>query len=218
MRGWGRCLWVAMVVGCTGGVSAPDAGVAPDPATMSITLGEAVDGIGGQGVLKAKLATSRGTIEVELFEERAPQAVANFVALARGLRLFRDPTDGTWGKGAFYDGLNFHRVVPGFLIQAGCPRGDGRGGPGYVFDDEIDPELKHRRAGMVAMVNAGPNTNGSQFYITDAPAPHLDGKHTIFGKVTEGLQIVQKIARVPRDDQDRPKEPVKLLSVTFERG
>ncbi len=217
MRRFGLIL-LACFGGCTSGTGTPDAGVAPDPATATITLGEAVYGIGGKGALKAKLATSRGTIEVELFEKQAPQAVANFVSLARGLRPFRNPEDGQWVNRAFYDGLDFHRVIPGFMIQSGCPRGDGRGGPGYVFDDEFDAAIKHDRAGILAMVNAGPNTNGSQFYITDAPTPHLDGKNTIFGRVTDGLQVVQKIARVPRDGEDRPKKPVKLLSVTFERG
>ncbi len=203
---------------CANDTANPDAGVRPDPATLSVTLGEAVAGIGGEGPLRAKLVTSRGMIIVELYDEKAPRAVANFVALARGQRPFKDQQTGEWVQRPFYDGLTFHRVVPGFMIQGGCPRGDGKGGPGYVFDDEFDESLRHDRAGVVAMVNAGPNTNGSQFYITDAPAPHLDGQHTIFGRVVDGLDVVQKIARVERGEDDRPKEPVQVLSVTFERG
>ena len=212
-------LAVFVAVGCDESPPAPvDAGVKPDPATLSMTLGEAVEGIGGEGALKAKLATSRGTIIVELFAVKTPKTVANFVALARGLRPFKSVQTGEWVRKPFYDGLTFHRVIPGFMIQGGCPHGDGRGGPGYVFDDELDEARRHDRAGVMAMVNAGPDTNGSQFYITDAPAPHLDGKNTIFGRVVDGLEVVQRIARVPRDDDDRPKEPVQLLSVTFERS
>ena len=207
----------AALLGCAQESVAPDAAVPPDPATAKITLGEAVSGIDGEGKLHAQLETSRGIITIALFEEQTPKTVANFVALARGLRSFKTVTDGEWTKRPFYDGLTFHRVVPGFVIQGGCPLGNGQGGPGYVFDDELG-NAKHDRAGVVAMVNAGPNTNGSQFYITDAPAPHLDGKNTIFGRVTDGLEVVQRIARVPRDGDDRPKEPVKLLSVTFQRS
>ncbi|MEM7679097.1 MAG: peptidylprolyl isomerase, partial [Myxococcota bacterium] len=157
-----------------------DAGVVVDPATVLITLGDALKGIEGRGPLKAKLTTDAGFMEIRLHEEKAPRAVANFVALARGLRPAKDAKTGAWVKRPFYDGLLFHRVIPGFMIQTGCPRGDGRGGPGYVFDDEFSEDLKHDGAGVVAMVNAGPDTNGSQFYITDAPAPHLDGRNTIF--------------------------------------
>ena len=212
-------LFSAALAGCAQGASSTnDAGVAPDPATLSITLGEAVSGIGGEGALRATIATNQGSIVVELFEAKVPRTVANFVALARGLRPFIDPEDGQWVRRPFFDDLTFHRVIPGFMVQSGCPRGDGRGGPGYVFDDELLPGLLHDREGIMAMVNAGPNTNGSQFYITDAPAPHLDGKNTVFGRVVDGLAVVQRIARVPRDENDRPQTPVKIVSVTFERG
>ncbi len=214
------CFAVMVPVGCKEPPSSTpvDAGVKPDPTSLTMTLGDAVEGIGGTGGLKAKLATSRGTIVVELFDAETPKTVTNFVALARGLRPFKSVETGEWVTKPFYDGLTFHRVVPGFMIQGGCPHGDGRGGPGYVFDDELDDARRHDRAGVMAMVSAGPDTNGSQFYITDAPAPHLDGKNTIFGRVVDGLEVVQRIARVPRDDDDRPKKPVQILSVTFERS
>ncbi|MEL7368639.1 MAG: peptidylprolyl isomerase [Myxococcota bacterium] len=211
-------LW-GLVVGCAANESAPtDAGAPIDPAALTITLGDALKGIEGKGPLKAALTTDQGVIEVLLLEKEAPKTVANFVALARGLRPAKDVESGEWVKRPFYDGLTFHRVIPGFMIQSGCPHGDGRGGPGYVFDDELSDGLRHDNAGIVAMVNAGPHTNGSQFYITDAPAPHLDGRNTIFGRVVKGLEVVQKIARAPRDKDDRPQKPTKLVSVRFKRG
>ena len=215
---WRPILLVVAFAGCARDATAPDAGAAPDPATLSTTLAEAVEGIDGKGDLKAKLATSRGTIEVRLLEAQAPRTVANFVSLARGLRPFRDPETGEWVKRPFYDGLSFHRVIPGFMIQGGCPRGNGQGGPGYVFDDELTEDLVHNGEGVMGMVNAGPNTNGSQFYITDAPTPHLDQKNTIFGRVVKGIGVVRKIARAPRDGDDRPQKEVRILSVTFERS
>lgn len=217
-----RYVWAGLfaLAGCANETSksAPDVGVAPDPARMTLTLGQALEGISGEGQLQAKLKTSQGTIVIALFEQQTPRTVANFVALARGRRPFIDPDTGEWVERPFYDGLLFHRVIPGFIIQGGCPRGDGRGGPGYVFDDEPVESLVHDRAGLVGMVSAGPNTNGSQFYITDSPAPHLDGQTTLFGRVVKGRQVVQKIARVARDADDRPKTPVTILTVTIERG
>ena len=140
----------------------------------------------------ATLHTSRGAIVLELFDEDAPKTVANFVELA--------------GKG-YYDGLVFHRVIPDFMIQGGCPRGDGTGGPGYEFEDEANAHRIVR--GALAMANRGPNTNGSQFFIVTADdCPWLDGKHTVFGRVTSGMDVVDDISNLPRDSRDRPREPV----------
>ncbi|MCC6223787.1 MAG: peptidylprolyl isomerase [Thermoleophilia bacterium] len=148
----------------------------------------------------ATLHTSMGAIELELFDEDAPKTVANFLELA--------------GKG-YYNGLVFHRVIPDFMIQGGCPRGDGTGGPGYEFEDE---QSRHPVArGALAMANRGPNTNGSQFFVVTADAcPWLDGKHTVFGRVTAGLDVVDAISGVPRDGRDRPLEPVTLDRVGLE--
>jgi peptidyl-prolyl cis-trans isomerase B (cyclophilin B) len=142
----------------------------------------------------ATITTSLGPIEIELFDDAAPKTVANFTKLA--------------GEG-YYDDLSFHRVIPDFMIQGGCPNGDGRGGPGYTFEDEFNDHKVVR--GALAMANAGPNTNGSQFFIvtTDA-APWLDGKHTVFGRVTSGLDVVDAIAAVDRDRSDKPKTPVTM--------
>ena len=145
----------------------------------------------------AVLNTSEGAVELELFAEDAPRTVENFTKLAR---------DG------FYDGLVFHRVLPDFMIQSGCPRGDGTGGPGYQFDDE--PSGHHVVQGALAMANAGPNTNGSQFFIVTAEAcPWLDGKHTVFGQVVSGQDIADRISRVERDSRDKPVDPVVIESV-----
>jgi cyclophilin family peptidyl-prolyl cis-trans isomerase len=138
-----------------------------------------------------------GIIKIELFAKEAPVTVQNFMKLCR---------DG------FYDGLVFHRVIAGFMIQGGCPLGDGTGGPGYVIKDEFVASLKHSMAGILSMANAGPNTGGSQFFITLAPTPWLDGKHTIFGKVTEGMDVLKSIGKVRTDDHDRPLEEVKIKS------
>ena len=143
---------------------------------------------------RATFHTSEGQIELELAPEEAPKTVENFTRLA--------------GEG-FYDGLTFHRVIPDFMIQGGCPKGDGTGGPGYTFEDESN-QLRVER-GAVAMANAGPNTNGSQFFIVTAGAcPWLDGKHTVFGRVTEGQDVVDRISKVDRDDRDRPRTPVTV--------
>jgi cyclophilin family peptidyl-prolyl cis-trans isomerase len=145
----------------------------------------------------ATLHTTHGAIELELFEEDAPRTVANFVSLAQ---------DG------FYDGISFHRVIPDFMIQGGCPRGDGTGGPGYEFEDEPNPHRVVR--GALAMANRGPDTNGSQFFIVTAEScPWLDGKHTVFGRVSEGMDTVEAISALPRDAGDRPTEPVSIERV-----
>ena len=152
-----------------------------------------------KNIVKIKIQTSLGDISADLHAGEAPNTVANFVKLAR--------------KG-FYDGIIFHRVIPDFMIQTGDPKGDGTGGPGYTFADEFSPRLKHDKAGVLSMANAGPNTNGSQFFITDVPTPHLNGRHAVFGQVTQGLEVVKKIARVPRDRNDRPLEKVSMIKIT----
>ena len=148
---------------------------------------------------QATLHTNHGAIELELFEEDAPKTVDNFVKLS---------------KDGFYDGITFHRVIPDFMIQGGCPRGDGTGGPGYQFEDEPNEHRVER--GALAMANSGPDTNGSQFFIvTTEAAPWLDGKHTVFGRVADGMDVVDEIADVPRDAADRPREPVKIERVAL---
>jgi peptidyl-prolyl cis-trans isomerase A (cyclophilin A) len=172
------------------------------------SLEHATAGLPGTGALVAKVDTSLGNIVIQLFAEKAPNTVANFVGLARGLRKFKDQKTGEWVTRPFYDGLTFHRREPKFMIQGGCPRGDGRGGPGYVFDDEIT-DLSHDKPGVVSMVNAGKNTNGSQFFITEVPVPHLDRVHPIFGQVTSGIDVVHAIAR--------SSKPVVIERVTVVR-
>jgi peptidyl-prolyl cis-trans isomerase A (cyclophilin A) len=152
--------------------------------------------------------TTEGTFKIELFALQAPRTVENFVSLAEGAKT---------GK-PFYDGTLFHRVIPDFMIQGGDPEGTGRGGPGYRFADEFHAELKHSKPGILSMANAGPNTNGSQFFITVAATPFLDNRHTVFGEVTEGYDIVKKISLAPRNRQDRPLKEVRVNSVKIERA
>ena len=163
----------------------------------------------------AIIETSKGTITAELFEKDAPVTVANFVGLATGTKEYKDLKTGQTKKSHFYDGLVFHRVIPNFMIQGGDPLGVGTGGPGYQFQDEIVPSLTFDKPGKLAMANAGPGTNGSQFFITVAPTPWLNGHHTIFGQVTTGQDVVNAIATTDRDPSDRPKTPVVIKSITF---
>ena len=161
--------------------------------------------------------TSQGNIVIRLLEKEAPKTVANFVGLAEGTKEFTDPRTSKPVKRAFYDGLIFHRVIPQFMIQGGCPLGTGTGDPGYRFADEFHPSLKHDKPGKLSMANAGPGTNGSQFFITVAATPWLDNKHTIFGEVTEGMDIAVKISQLPRGANDKPKEPVVIQALRIER-
>ena len=168
-------------------------------------------------MLQAHFTTSEGSFTVRLFDKEVPNTVANFVGLAEGTKEFTDPKSGKKMKRPYYDGLIFHRVIDGFMIQGGDPLGQGTGGPGYTFNDEFHPKLRHSKAGILSMANRGPNTNGGQFFITLAATPWLDNKHSIFGEVTEGYEVVRKISELPRNASDRPTKEVKINSVTIER-
>jgi peptidyl-prolyl cis-trans isomerase A (cyclophilin A) len=159
----------------------------------------------------ATFKTSAGDIVVKLLPEKAPKTVENFVALAEGTKEWTDPTTRQQVKRALYDGTVFHRVIPDFMIQGGDPLGTGYGGPGFKFADEIGPDNKFDRPGLLAMANAGPNTNGSQFFITEVPTPHLNRGHTIFGEVVKGFELVPKIARAGN-------AKTKLEKITITRG
>jgi peptidyl-prolyl cis-trans isomerase A (cyclophilin A) len=161
----------------------------------------------------AIMETSMGTFKVQLYPDKAPKTVANFVELAEGKKEWKDPKTGKTVKKPLYNGTVFHRIIKGFMIQGGDPEGTGMGDPGYQFDNEISPALKHDKPGVLAMANAGPNTNGSQFYITVAAKPYLDGSYSIFGQVVEHMDVVQKISEVKTGDKDRPLVPVVLKSV-----
>ncbi len=167
--------------------------------------------------LYACFETSLGDIICRLYEKETPKTVENFVGLAKGTKKWYDPKSSQWVEKPFYNGLIFHRVIPNFMIQGGCPLGTGYGGPGYKFEDEILPELIFDKPGKLAMANAGPNTNGSQFFITVAPTPWLNGRHTIFGEVVYGYDTVVKISEVPRDNRDKPYENVLIKKVIIKR-
>ena len=168
--------------------------------------------------LTATLTTTQGTVTVRLLPDHAPKTVRNFVELAEGGREWTDPRTGAMTKEKLYDGTIFHRVISGFMIQGGDPLGTGTGGPGYQFGDEIHPDLRFDRPYLLAMANAGPGTNGSQFFITVGPTPWLNGQHTIFGEVIEGADVVDRISRVKTRPGDRPVTDVVLQSITIQRG
>lgn len=161
--------------------------------------------------VKGLFQTNLGEFEVEFYAKECPETVWNFINLAEGRQE-------TKKGGAFYDGLTFHRVIEGFVIQGGCPEGRGTGGPGYQFKDECLPELRHDGEGILSMANAGPGTNGSQFFVTLAPTPHLDGRHTVFGKVISGMDVVHKIGKTQTDHSDRPVNPIVMEKVTILRS
>jgi peptidyl-prolyl cis-trans isomerase A (cyclophilin A) len=181
----------------------------------------------GSGQLYARLHTTQGEIIVRLEEERTPETVASFVGLALGTIDWKDPKTNKGMKGTpMYDGVRFHRVIPGFMVQVGDPRsrypelksGWGAGDPGYRFADEIVRELRHDGPGVLSMANAGPRTNGSQFFITEGPTPHLDGKHTVFGRVIKGQDVVKRIANVKTGPNDRPVEDQLINKVELFRS
>jgi peptidyl-prolyl cis-trans isomerase A (cyclophilin A) len=171
-----------------------------------------------KGPLYATLKTSMGDIVIQLFDEKAPKTVANFVGLATGTKEWIDPKTGEKVKRPLYNGTIFHRVIPGFMIQGGDPLGNGTGGPGYRFEDEFHPDLRHTKGGILSMANAGPNTNGSQFFITLGPTLHLDNRHSVFGELVKGQEVVVAIAAVSRDARDRPVKDVILKEVVISRG
>ncbi len=175
------------------------------------------DYVPGEGALHAVLHTNHGEIDILLYEKLAPKTVANFVGLATGKREWTDPETFEKSNKPFYDGVIFHRVIPGFMIQGGDRTGTGRGGPGYRFEDEFHPQLRHTKGGLLSMANAGPNTNGSQFFITEGPTPHLDNRHAIFGEVVRGIEVANKIANSPRGAQDRPKQDCIIQRVEIKR-
>jgi len=165
----------------------------------------------------AHFTTSEGNFTARLFEAEAPNTVANFTALADGSKEWTDPRSGRKVKQPYYDGTIFHRVIEGFMIQGGDPLGQGTGGPGYTFGDEFHPKLRHAKEGVLSMANRGPNTNGGQFFITLAPTPWLDGKHSVFGEVVEGIDVVKKIGGTPTQKPgDRPLKPIAIQSVKIE--
>jgi peptidyl-prolyl cis-trans isomerase A (cyclophilin A) len=165
----------------------------------------------------AEFVTSEGNFTITLHEQEAPNTVANFVGLAEGTKEWTDPRTNQKVRQPYYDGVIFHRVIDGFMIQGGDPLGQGIGGPGYNFADEFHPRLRHDKAGILSMANRGPNTNGGQFFITLAPTPHLDNRHTVFGEVTEGMDVVRKIGSVRTGERDRPVKDVVIERVNIRR-
>jgi peptidyl-prolyl cis-trans isomerase A (cyclophilin A) len=186
-----------------------------DPAGGKFTLAEATAGLTGKGDLIADIKTSKGALECKLYDDKAPNTVANFIGLARALRPWKNPS-GAWVKSAAYDGTTFHRIIKGFMIQGGDPQGTGGGEPGYVIPDEVWPGAKHDQRGLLCMANRGPNTNGMQFFITDGAPAHLDGGYTIFGKCGPD-SVVETLASVPVMGE-RPADPPKIEKVTIRRG
>jgi len=164
----------------------------------------------------AHFITSEGEFTVHLFDKDAPKTVENFVGLAQGTKAWTDPKTGQLVKRPYYNGLIFHRVIDGFMIQGGDPLGTGSGGTGYKFADEFSPKLRHNKPGIMSMANSGPNTNGSQFFITLGPTPHLDNIHSIFGEVVQGMDVVQKIGKV-KVANSRPVTPVVIKSLKIEK-
>ena len=187
-----------------------------DPLKGKFTLEDATKNVKGTGALTAKIETSLGTFSCRLFDDKAPATVANFIGLATGERTWREPVSGKWVNKPAYDGTTFHRIIQGFMIQGGDPKGNGSGEPGYVVKDEIWDGGKHDRTGLLCMANRGPNTNGAQFFITEEPKASLDGKYTIFGECTP-TQLVHDIAKTPVNASDKPEKPVVIKSVKITR-
>ena len=185
---------------------------------LAVSNGFAAESVDKKGALYATLKTSMGDIVIHLFDDKAPKTVANFVGLATGTKEWIDPKSQQKVKRPLYNGTIFHRVIAGFMIQGGDPLGNGTGGPGYRFEDEFRSDLRHTKGGILSMANAGPNTNGSQFFITLAPTLHLDNRHSVFGEVVKGEEVVIAIGNVPRNPNDRPIKDVVLKEVVVTRG
>jgi peptidyl-prolyl cis-trans isomerase A (cyclophilin A) len=186
-----------------------------DPVHGKFTLSDATQGLKGKGRLWAEIETDKGKLRCELYDDKAPNAVANFVGLARGLRPFKDPKTSEWVKRPAFDGTGFHRIIKGFMIQGGDPKGTGAGEPGYIFADEVWPGATHDRRGLMCMANRGPNTNGMQFFILDAPAKHLDASYTIFGLCSPD-SVIEKLANTEVRG-DRAIVPPKMNKVKISR-
>jgi peptidyl-prolyl cis-trans isomerase A (cyclophilin A) len=197
-----------------GGASAGSGGSSDDPMKGSFTMADATKDLKGSGPIVAKIDTSMGALQCKLLDDKAPITVANFIGLATGSRAWKD-SNGDWVKKPAYNGTTFHRIIKGFMIQGGDQKGNGSGEPGYVIKDELWPGAKHDRAGLLCMANRGPNTNGAQFFITDAAAPHLDRSYTIFGECAPE-QTIHDIAGVPVNGE-RPATPVTIKSITISR-
>jgi peptidyl-prolyl cis-trans isomerase A (cyclophilin A) len=165
----------------------------------------------------AEFNTTEGNFTARLYDEEAPNTVENFVALAEGTKEWTDPRTNKKVKQPYYDGVIFHRVIDGFMIQGGDPLGQGIGGPGYTFADEFHPQLRHNKEGILSMANRGPNTNGGQFFITLGPTPHLDDRHSVFGEVVEGMDVVRRIGSTPTGDRDRPVKDIVINHITVTR-
>jgi peptidyl-prolyl cis-trans isomerase A (cyclophilin A) len=165
----------------------------------------------------AQFITSEGSFTARLYDQEAPKTVENFVGLAEGTKEWTDPRTSEKVKKPYYDNVVFHRVIKGFMIQGGDPLGQGIGGPGYTFADEFHPKARHNKAGILSMANRGPNTNGGQFFITLGPTPHLDDRHSVFGEVVEGMDVVEKIGATATNDRDRPLTDVTIQTITIER-
>lgn len=200
-----RRWWVGGIVALIGGL--------PQQSVAQTKAAEAKRPSG----LYATMVTTKGTMVCRLFEKETPKTVKNFVGLVTGQKMWTDPRTGQRVQRKLYNGLTFHRVIPTFMIQGGDPLGTGTGGPGYRFEDEFSASLRFDRPGRLAMANAGPNTNGSQFFITVAPTPWLNDHHTIFGQVIEGMEVATAISTMARDAHDKPVEPVILKHVTIQR-
>ena len=197
MKKWFLISYCLLLAGCAS--QAPQVTPVATPApTTTVTATPTPETAKDDTIVKIKIETTLGDIYADLYEAEAPKTVENFVTLA---------------KKGFYDGIIFHRVIPGFMIQTGDPTGTGMGGPGYQFKDEFSNKLRHEKPGTLSMANSGPNTNGSQFFITDAATPWLDDHHSVFGQVTAGMDVVNAIAKAPRDRQDKPVERIAMNKV-----
>lgn len=209
------CAGVLALASCLAGQSGTQAHKSPSAQSKNKEPTAPAVALPSEPGLYAVIYTSMGNIVCRLFEKDAPKTVANFRGLATGTKAWTDPATGKAKRVPLYSDTSFHRVIPDFMIQGGDPLGTGEGDPGYKFDDEIDPNRNFAKPGVLAMANAGPNTNGCQFFITVAPAPHLDGHYSIFGEVVSGQEVADSISQVPRDANDKPLTPVKILRIAI---